>query len=265
MNLIITRQMIAAEILKLRRRRRTMATATCLTVGIAILYFAAIELRHHGNLGGARGLSDGASLMGTYFGSFAAILIGTEAATNDLANGMFGDLVATGRSRIALFLARIPAAIIVALAFTLTGFIIAVVAAVAFRGVAPSPAIGLTLQSAGWVALATTVLTTLAVGVGSLTGSRSLTLTAVIGWETIASTLLYDVHFLGSARDAVLLMALDRLRPGIAYGSYAHPGSSNALPGYELPMAATVAILVLLTWMLIPTVAGARRTAIQDA
>ena len=58
--------MIAADILKLRRHRSTMATAALLSAGMAIIYFAFIEARHHGNLAGPQALSDGATLMGIY-------------------------------------------------------------------------------------------------------------------------------------------------------------------------------------------------------
>jgi hypothetical protein len=108
-------------------------------------------------------------------------------------------------------------------------------------------------------------VTALAVGLASLTGSRSLTITAVIGWQTAASTILYGAEALGSARQGLLSVALSHLRPGPAVGTHEHPGSSNALPGLVLPMSTTVAILVLAAWALIPVIAGARRAEVQDA
>jgi hypothetical protein len=156
-----------------------MLTAALLSVGIAILYFAFIEIRHHGHLAGPKALSDDSTLMGVYFAAFAAILIGAEAGTIDLANGVFRDLVATGRSRTALFLVRVPVAIAVTL--TLSGFAVTVAAAYAFHGSSLAPSSGLALKFAAWVALATVVQATLAVGIASLTGSRSITLVAVIG------------------------------------------------------------------------------------
>jgi hypothetical protein len=265
MNLTIAFQMIAAEVLKLRRSRGPMVAALVLSVGIIVLYFGVMELRRNAHLGGTEGLLNGITLLGIYFGSFAAILIGTEAGTADVTSGVFRDLVATGRSRTALFLVRVPAAITVALVFTLSGFLVTVVATFAFSGSAPTPDLGLILRSAGWVVVATAVVTSLAVGVGSLTGSRSLTLTAVIGWQTIASTLLYAAVFLGSARDGVLLIALSHLRPGKHYGSPDSPGSSGALADLDLPMATAVAVLVILAWTVVPTIAGAWRTRNQDA
>ena len=265
MNRTIARQMIAADILKLRRHRPTMATAVLLSAGIAIVYFAFIEARHHGNLAGPQALSDGATLMGIYFGAFAAILIGAEAGTTDLASGVFRDLVATGRSRTALFLARIPAAITIALTLTLSGFAVSVAAAYSFHGSASAPTLGLTLKFAAWVTLATVVQTTLAVGIASLTGSRPVTLIALVGWNTIATGILYLASFLGPVRDLVLLIALGDLFPGQQVGTRAHPGSSIALNNFKLPMPAMTAVLVIVAWVVIPAAASTWRTRTRDA
>jgi hypothetical protein len=261
----LARAMIAAEVLKLRRRRGAMTTALLLSVGVAVLYFAVLELRHEGHLGGARALLSGTTLLGIYFGSFAAILVGTEAGTADVTSGVFRDLAATGRSRVALFLVRIPGAVLVALACNGIGFGVTVLASLAFAGPAPAPSLGLILQSAAWLALATTVVSALAVGVASLTGSRTLTLTLVIGFQTFATTLLYGANFLGSARNGLLLVALSRLRPGPDIGTRAHAGSPSALPGFELPMAAGVAAVVIVAWLVAPALAGAWRTRTVEA
>jgi hypothetical protein len=265
MTLTLALEMIAADILKLRRNRATMLTAVLLSVGIAVLYFTFILLRHNGNLAGPLALSDGGTLMGVYFGAFAAILIGAEMGTIDVTNGVFRDLVATGRSRTALFLVRIPAAVAVALPLTLVGFALSTIAAFAFHGSAAAPSGGQALEYTGSVALDTIIQTTLAVSVASLTRSRSITLVAIIGWNTIATALIHFATFLGSARDLVLLIALGRLTPGPAVGTHANPGSSIALDNFKLAMPASVAVLVILAWAVIPAAAGTWRTKIQDA
>ena len=58
------------------------------------------------------------------FGFIAAAALGTSAGTTDLTDGVFRHLVITGRSRLALYLARIPAGLaillpLVAVAFTM--------------------------------------------------------------------------------------------------------------------------------------------------
>jgi hypothetical protein len=264
-NRTVARPMIAADILKLRRHRPAAAAAAILTAGTTALYLAAVLIRHNGNLPGGATLADGTSLMGLYFGSFAAILIGAEAGTTDLTSGVFRDLAATGRSRTALFLTRVPAAIAVALVFTVSGLALAVAAAFALHGNAPGPGAGLVVESAGWVVLATAVVTTVAVDVGSLTGSRAVTLTGIIAWQTVATGILYLATFLGAARDLVLSIALSRFLPGPAVGPKANPGSSNHLTNYKLDMPASLAVLVILAWAVIAAVAGARRTITRDA
>ena len=105
----------------------------------------------------------------------------------------------------------------------------------------------------------------LAVGVASLTGSRPVTLIAVIGWNTLATGILYLSTFLGPLRDLVLLIALGDLFPGQQVGTRAHPGSSIALNNFKLSMPAAVAVLVILAWAVTPVLAGAWRTRTRDA
>ena len=149
--------------------------------------------------------------------------------------------------------------------FTLGGFLLTVAAAFAFHGSTQAPGAGLIAESALWVVLATAVVTALAVGVGSLTGSRAVTLTAIIGWQTVASGMLYLATFLGAARDLVLVFAVSRFQPGPVIGTRANPGSSNALNNLKLPMPAVAAVLVILAWLIVPAVAGAWRTRTRDA
>ena len=68
---------------------------------------------HHGPAGGLHNYGRLLDLLGVFMGPVAAILIGAEAGAGDLAAGVFRDNVLTGRSRMALFLARIPAALAV--------------------------------------------------------------------------------------------------------------------------------------------------------
>jgi hypothetical protein len=96
-------------------------------------------------------------------------------------------------------------------------------------------------------------------------GSRSVTLTAVIAWQTGATGILYLATFLGAARDLVLSIALGRFLPGLAVGTRANPGSSNHLTNYKLDMPAGLAVLVVAAWVVIAVVAGAGRTSTRDA
>ena len=256
MTVTIARQMVA-EVLKLRRNRGLLAFALLLSVGVVALIVGYIQIRHasdpsqYAPAGGVNGFEHAVRALGVYFGALTAILIGTEAGTADLSSGVFRDLVSTGRSRLALFSVRAPAAVAVTLAFTLSAFVLAVVATFLFAGSQPTPSLDVIVQSGLWIALANTILAILAVGVGSLTGSRGLILTAVIGWQLVASPLLLNISSLGDVRDGVLSGALMQLIP------------INVRP--DVTMGTAVAIAVMVAWSVVPLAVGAWRTRTRDA
>ncbi|MBO0739766.1 MAG: hypothetical protein J2P48_25045, partial [Alphaproteobacteria bacterium] len=124
--------MIAADLLKLRKKRSVAGWALVLTAGISIVFYAylviahATDPRHHGPAGGLLHFGNAISTLGLDFGTIAAILIGVEAGAGETADGTFRDLVVTGRSRLVLFVTRIPAALIVTLAVVASGLAIAI-------------------------------------------------------------------------------------------------------------------------------------------
>ena len=260
MTLTVARQMIGAEILKVRRNRSVMAFALLLTVGAIVLMYGYVAIRHASNplqnepAGGTLGMHRGIRDLGEFFGMLAAVLIGAEVGTADLSSGVFRDLVSTGRSRLALFGVRLPAAAIVTLCLSALAYAVVLLATFVFADGTPTPGLGLILQGAGWIALANVVVVALSVGVGSLTGSRALTLTAVIGWQAIVTNILVNVSSLGSVRDALLTPALSNLAP-LNFGS-----SDNSVV-----MATGIAVVVICAWLLIPQLAGAWRTRARDA
>lgn len=256
MTLTIARQMFSAEVLKLRRQRPLMAFAGLLTIGVVVIFMGYLQIRHASNpqyapAGGLLGFQHLLRALGVFFGALAAILIGTEAGTADLSSGVFRDLVATGRSRLALFAVRAPAAIAVTLAFSAAAFGLGLLATFLFAGGTPTPSLGLVLQGAAWVALANSILAALAVGVGSLTSSRGVTLTALIGWQAIATSIIINVSSLGSVRDALLTPALGQLVP--------------IGPGVGVVMSTATAVIVLIGWAVVPALVGAWRTRVRDA
>lgn len=257
MSPVVWRQMIAAEILKLRRQRPLMAFAGLLSVGVVVLMVAYIEIRHasspqrYGPAGGIDLFRHLLQSLGLYFGALAAILIGTESGTADRSSGVFRELVVTGRSRLALFAVRLPAALVVTLAFTATAYLIGLAATFWFAGALPTPSLSLVLQGAGWVVLSNVALTALAVGIGSLTGSRGVTLTSVIGWQMVATQIILNVSSLGFVRKLPLNSALGQLAPirnhiGVAMGT-------------------GLAVAVLVGWAVVPSLIGAWRTRTIDA
>jgi hypothetical protein len=152
-----------------------------------------------------------------------------------------------------LFLARIPAALVVCLSVTALGFVTGLTATFGFAGGLPTPSASLILESAGWLALANSVVCVIAIGVASLTGSRPGTITALIGWQLVLSPLLVQSTNLGSLRNGLLDGVMLFLKPGPASGAP------------TITMSVAVAVLVLGAWLMALPVLGAWRTRTRDA
>jgi hypothetical protein len=259
LGLTIARQMVGAELLRLRKKQGFIALVLLVVIAPVVIAFGYEVIEHasnpakHGPAGGLHNYSDLLAMLGLYMGPVAAILIGAEAGAGDLAAGVFRDNVLTGRSRTALFLARIPAALVVSLSVTALGFLIGVAATFAFAGGLPTPSVSLMLESAGWLALANGVVCVVAIGLGSLTGSRPGTITALIGWQLVLSPLLLRATTLGSARRGLLDGAMQFLAPGPVSGT----------PTVAMPIA--VAIGVLTVWLFVLLSLGGWRTQTRDA
>ncbi len=258
MDLTLTRRMIAAEILKLRRNRTIMVVSLLLSVGVVALAFVIGQVEHasnpaqNGPAGGALGFSRGVRLLGVFFGSLVAALIGSEAGTADISAGVFRDLVATGRSRLALFWVRLPAAVAITFVFNLAGVILATILSFVLADGSPTPSASLVLEAIAWVLLCNTAVSAFALGVGSLSGSRGVSLTAVIGWQAVATPLLLHITTLGHLRDLIPMAAFGQLMP--VTGSIA-----------GVVMGTGVAVVVILAWTVIPSLLGAWRTVARDA
>lgn len=124
-----TWDLITTKNLEIRKRRGLMITMVVLIVAPTVLLYALRVLFHaiDPNRYGPAGSPDLFSLVSNLIsglGFIAAATLGATAGTTDLTDGMFRHLVITGRSRVALYLARIPAGLaiivpLVALAFTM--------------------------------------------------------------------------------------------------------------------------------------------------
>lgn len=107
--------MITTRFMELRRRRGLMITLTLVTIGIPTIFVGirlvlhAVAPQTYGPAGGYdvyTALSAGVLYT---FGFIVAATLGCTAGSVDLSEGMFRHLVVTGRSRVAMYLARIPA------------------------------------------------------------------------------------------------------------------------------------------------------------
>ncbi len=106
--------LIATKHLELRKRRGLMLVVFLLTIGLPFivlgfrLLFHAVDPRSYGPAG-SPGIFGGLTNPMAEFGFIIAATLGATAGTTDLSEGVFRHLVVTGRSRLALYLARIPA------------------------------------------------------------------------------------------------------------------------------------------------------------
>jgi hypothetical protein len=116
--------------MELRKRRGLMIALVLVTIGIPTVFLAvrlllhAIAPKSYGPAGGYNiytGLSAGVLYV---FGFIVAATLGCTAGSVDLSEGMFRHLVVTGRSRLALYLARIPAGLAIIVPLVAIGFAI---------------------------------------------------------------------------------------------------------------------------------------------
>lgn len=260
MTLTLAARMVSSEVLKLRRKRSAMLWGLFLGAGSMVIYYTYAALDHasdpvrHGPAGGTLGFARGLQGLAILIGPLAAAMIGTESGAGEVAAGVFRDLVATGRSRLALFLARIPAALILTFGCLAVGLGLAAAASFVLADGSATPSLGLIASGAGWVLLADGIVCVIAVGLGSLTGSRAITLTALIGWELVLSPQLLDASSLGSARRVLLDGALVQIEP--------HP-LPNGTP--HLSMSITLVVVVMTLWPVLIGALGAWRTVMRDA
>lgn len=260
--LTIAAQMMSADFLKLRKKRGTVTWALLLAIAPLVIYFIVAGVQHSSNpaehppAGGVNGYTDALRLVGAIFGPLAAILVGAEAGAGDVAVGVFRDLVATGRSRLALFATRVPAAIALSWIVTGAAYAVLVIGIYALAAGSPTPSASEMLDGFGFALLSTGVICAIAVGFGAVTASRPATLTALIGWQLIASPILANISSLGNSRKLILSQATFQFSPIKLTGGHG---------AQVVNMATGTALAVLAAWLIVFLALGAWRTRTMDA
>ena len=258
-----TWRLVSAEFLKVRKRRGLVALAVLLTVGAVVMAGAVLAVLHaadpakYGPAGGLGNLGNATYLLST-LGTVTAVLVGATMGAGDLQAGVFRDLVATGRSRLALFAARIPGGLALLWPLVTVSWVVAAAGSVLLAGSRPHPGLVVMVQGGAWVLLATTVVYLIALGLASLAGSRSATVGIVLAWQLAVTPLALGAAKLGVLREGLLTAALDRVIPaGLLPGARPDPVSPT--------MSIAVAAVVIAAWAIIPLAAGAWRTKTRDA
>ena len=253
--------LIRAEFLKLRRRRALLAVVSALTVVPMLIGYTVTSILHandpvkHPSAGGMDNFAGSVEMLAA-LAAVAAVIVGVTAGAGDVSAGVFRTLVVTGRSRIRLYAARIPGGLTLLLPFTVVGFGVAAVASIVLAGSAPQPDADLVVRSGAWIILQVAVAFALGLGVGSLFGSRGMSIGVLLGWLFALEPLLLAFGVLGSLRAGLLGAAVGRLEPASLFTDGGGPA---------VAMSAGTAGLVVALWALVPLAIGAWRTATRDA
>jgi hypothetical protein len=353
--------LIATKHLELRKRRGLMLVAVLLIVGLPVLVlglrliFHAADPKSYGPAGTPGIFQDVFSPMNE-FGFIIAATLGAAAGTTDLTDGMFRHLVITGRSRVVLYLARIPAGLsiilpLVAVAFTVLCLVTSYAgtpqpAAVNVNGInvpvqlseaqlkswllqhpgeyeqafingppgsvgpsGPGPATSLPSGAAQirrsidrnittaygdyissengqlnpavnemvkiglWLALDVGLGFLVGLGLGALTGQRTLSTVLMIVLEIIITPILgrTQIPYFINGQRLVVGVAMEQLRPaGLASGTGGGGGPGHVLFGGRgalgiPPMPTWAMIAVIVGWIVGWSVLGAWRMSTRDA
>jgi hypothetical protein len=340
--------LIATKLLELRKRRGLMVTVAVMIIAPTVLIlglrlaFHLFDPAHYGPAG-TPSVFDAIANLTAEFGFIVAAVVGAAAGTTDLNDGVFRYLVVTGRSRLALYLARIPAGLAIlvpalAVAFAMLCLVTSYEgvpqptsvsmnngvnipanfdqaqlqawvgqhpqqAAEAFGPSPDGPGVfrkgsgsGIANEFAAytsaedtqfspppnemfkiglWLTLEVGIGFLVGLGLGSLTGQRTLSTILLIGLEIVVTPILARIeipYFLNGQRLDVGV-AMDQLRPAAL--APATPVGGGPGPGGLLfggrgalgipPMPTWAMISVIVGWIVVWSVLGAWRMMTRDA
>jgi ABC-type transport system involved in multi-copper enzyme maturation permease subunit len=249
-----------AELLKLRKSRGVWIPLALLSIGTIVVMYTAAESFHVYNsakydpAGGTASFKGALILMGQLGGMIAAGLVGAAAGTQDLNSGVFRDLVSSGRSRARLFVAKILGGLALVLPFMAAAYALAAVLCVVLAGGQPTPSVTLFVKAGLWVLLSAGIVYIVALGLGSLVGSRAAAVSILIAYLIPVQGILHAIGVLGRSRDGLLSVAVEGLSP-------LPPANMRD----AIPISHTTSLIVLGFWVAIFAGLGLWRTQTRDA
>jgi hypothetical protein len=269
---------IGADLLELRRRRVLMTVTVLFTVGVPVVFYGVREIAHladpahYGAAGGADAVK--VVILMAEFGFILAVVLGASAGTDDLTDGMFRQFVVTGRSRLALYLARIPAGLSVLLPLAAVGYTV-VALATAFLNTPHAP--GESIPSAGqlagaltecglWFELYLIIGFTVGLGLSVLMGQRTVPVVLLIVWEIVLTPALADhviPHFVNVQR-LIVGVAMDQMQPAVLAGG-AYIGQTGGTTYVMPPMPTWAMGAVIAGWIVGWLAIGAWKMTTRDA
>jgi len=248
-------RLISADLLKLRRRRGMLSLALLGTLGSMVIGFSVLVIQHasdptkYGQAGGLanyQGAIDFLSVMCLIAGA----IIGATAGTQDVESGVFRDLAATGRSRMALFGSRVLGAWALALPIAALAAATAATASVALAATLAAPGAGALVAGTALALTAMAFSSAIGVGVAALVGSRGPVIGILLAFELAVVPLLQHMRLLGDVRELLPSVALNRI------GDL--PAATDVQVGLGTAIAAVIG------WAALALAAGAWRTHTRE-
>jgi hypothetical protein len=232
-----------------------LAISLLLTAGLMLAAFVVMAIQHGGNparYGPAGGLANYQDDIGvvTLMALIVGTIIGATAGTQDIESGVFRDLAATGRSRMALFASRVAGAWAVILPILAVTAGLSAAGCVALAGSLAAPGAGAIIAGTTAVLVAGALSAAVAVGVSALVGSRGPVIGILLAFYLGVQNLLLVMGFLGGARQFVPDVAIHRI------------GELAPTPGVDIGLAP--AVLVVIGWSAIALGLGAWRTKTRE-
>jgi ABC-type transport system involved in multi-copper enzyme maturation permease subunit len=247
--------LISSDVLKLRRRRGMLAISLLLTAGLMAIAFIVMAVQHGGNparygpAGGLGNYQDDIAVV-TLMALIVGTIIGATSGTQDIESGVFRDLAATGRSRMALFASRVAGAWAVVLPILAVTAGLAAAGCVALAGSLAAPGAGAIAAGTAAVLVAGALSAAVAVGVSALVGSRGPVIGIMLAFYLAVQNLLLAMSFLAGARQIVPDVAIKRI--------------GQLPPVSDVHVGLGAAILVVITWSALTLGAGAWRTRTRE-
>ncbi len=246
-------QMLRAESKKLTRRKGVVAFTTILTVGVVIITFAILEIYHLSDpakytpIGGTSGFTK-LVLMLSELTIIPASILGSTAGSQDMESGVVRDMIVTGRSRMALFLLRTEAPIIVWIVPELVAYLIGLAVIFGLSGGNPLPPAHLIIEGGLYCLGVSLAFLLTASGFASLFGTRGPAIAVMIGWTFVIESILINVTALGPVRDAFLTTAISGLSP--------FPDQARRLKAAGVTPSLAVDYATIIAWPLVMNIAG---------
>jgi hypothetical protein len=203
----------------------------------------------YGPAGGLKHYRDSINVLNSMVLVVAA-LVGATAGAADIESGVFRDLAATGRSRVALFTSRMFASWTVVLTIVAAAAMVTALAASILAAPLPAPSATAMLDGTVSLLLAGAVGTAVAVGLAALVGSRGPVIAVLLGFEMAVLPLLSGLKTLGAARQLIPTGALERI--------------AGTTPSGAVQMTLVTAVLVVMAWIAASFLAGAWRTRTRE-